>query len=171
MNINEVKNLVLVKFNDYHNTEKIKKLIEKYCTDINNEYDSKSNISKEIFCAMVIENKIYLELLHSEEKEDIDYIKNIFKRIENIIKVKREAKKEDVESLKDYNDAYIFCKNNYDGREMFIPYIGKYINSCYNGFEEELLKKNRKILLFLEKETLESLNKMYNCEKRLKLLL
>lgn len=168
MDIDLVKRIVLYQFRDYYDECFIRNIVNKVYSDISKDYNVESNISKEIFIAWLIENRIYLELLHSDKEDDEIYLREIINRTNNTVLNIRKRNKMDTSNLKSEDEIYDYCKDNYDGKVSFIMYVQKYTNGFYNGLDFEMTEEERKKIIEKEKNEIKSLERFLEYEKKLK---
>ena len=164
----DIETIVCFRFKDYHDINKIKSLTKKYYDKIKNILGKDLNNENNVSVSLLIDHYIYNELLKSESKEDQDYIYKICERTLTHIINTRERLDKGYAYVKDEDDVIKYCKENFDGTGSFIHFMTEYALGFYNGKDEEIAKQERKELLKQERIYLDSLKKMYSCEKKLK---
>ena len=163
-----VRNIVLTRFKDYDNKDYIIDIINESLPDIEKDYKTDSNISKEIYCSMLISNKVYYILLKSDDIDDIIYVKEFINRIINTIINIRDKNNKDISYIKSEDEVYDYCKDNYDGKELFISSIQNCASSYYQGLDKATLEKERLEMIESLKKDINSLKEFQKYEKKLK---
>lgn len=140
----EIKNIVLFRFNDYYNQDYIRTICNDYMDEVMSSYDKTSNISENIYCSTLLCNKIDYVLLNSENDDDVLYM---IDKCEKLYKIICDVKKRKNISFEDnFDEAFDFTKDNYDGEESFSLFFNRVVNKKLyekNDFEEEKNILNR----------------------------
>ena len=152
----EIKNNVLFRFRDYENLDYIRSLCNSYMDEAIKKYDVTSNVSENIYCSTVLCNRIDYILLNSDNDDDVLYMLD---KSEKIYKIICDIKKrENIPFEDDFDKAFDFVQENYNGDESYSLYFNKVIN-------HKLYEKNE---LEEEKNILNRLHNMQKLEKKLR---
>lgn len=158
MNKKEIKNNVLFRFRDYENLDYIRSLCNTYMDEVISKYDSTSNISETIYCSSVLCNKIDSILLNSDNDDDVLYMLDKTEKIYKIICDIKE--RENIPIDDDFDKAFDFVQEYYDGEESYSLFFNKVINKKL--YEKRELEE--------EKFVLNRLHNMKKLEKELRSL-
>ncbi len=143
-----IKNIVLFRFNDYYNQDYIRTICNRYMDEVISSYDISSNVSEDIYCSTVLCNKVDYILLNSDNDDDILYM---IDKCEQLYKIICDVKKrKNIEYEENFDEAFDFTKDNYNGEESFSLFFNKVVNKKLYEKDEHELEEENNILIKLQ---------------------